>query len=174
MCLSYHVIHTLHICTPYLAMPCCVCRDTAGQERFRTLTNAYFRGAAVTHTHTYTAHTHTHIYSHMNTYTNTLTHEPTHTHILSHIHKHTHTRTHTHSHTHTHTHTLTQGALLLYDITQRATYVNVADWMDSVQTHGSEIQVCMCNSCPLLSHTHTHKTNGQMNKGPTGGHWPCL
>lgn len=23
------------------------CRDTAGQERFRTLTNAYFRGASV-------------------------------------------------------------------------------------------------------------------------------
>ena len=41
-------------CVYYLYFNCClVCRDTAGQERFRTLTNAYYRGAHVSISYEY-------------------------------------------------------------------------------------------------------------------------
>lgn len=41
----YEVVSILTICAAHVILPFHVIQDTAGQERFRTITSSYYRGA---------------------------------------------------------------------------------------------------------------------------------
>lgn len=54
------------------------------------------------------------------------------------------------------------GALLLYDISKRETYLNVADWMESVHTHATGIQVVIVgHKCDLEDQRSVSREEGE-------------